>query len=86
MLTGLVLKMWYTFEAWRPFADMEAAPLFPPRPLRSDCWPHDVAYFDWMRWLWNRCVRMDSTVGAYKAKRPFAAYIRGVDRGSLSLV
>ena len=29
MLVGLVLKMWYTFEAWRPFADMEAAPLFP---------------------------------------------------------
>ena len=29
MLAGLVLKIWYTFEARRPFANAEAAPLFP---------------------------------------------------------
>ena len=77
MLAGLVLKMWYTFEARRPIADAEAAPLFPHGPLRSYRWPCDVAYFDWMRWLWNRCVQTDSTVGACKAKHPFATYIRG---------
>ena len=81
MLVGLVLKMWYTFEAWRPFADMKAVPLFTPRALRSDYWPRDVAYFDWMRWLWNRCVRTDSTFGAWKVKHPFATYIRGGWRG-----
>ena len=86
MLTDLALKIRYTFEARRPFANAEAATSFLPRPPRSDRWPRDVAYFDWMRWLWNQCMRTDLTVGTWKAKRPFAAYIRGVDGGSPSLV